>query len=83
MPARQARIFACPECKDTVFQPVPCVKLVYDRLDPDQELRAAPVSMMSCLRCKAWITRDKTGKWIAVHTQDEPPDPSDGWKKVE
>lgn len=67
IPAHQIAKFKCPGCGDEVFEMKQCIKLAYDRLDAKQELHPVAINLCQCLNCKGYLTKDESGKWVAVH----------------
>lgn len=66
----QAKVFECPDCKDSIFEPIAAVRLVFDRLDPDVKLKPVPAPLMRCLGCGGFLVRGEKpdeGVWRIVH----------------
>lgn len=81
IPPAQLAVFKCPECGDSIFEVKKCCRMVFDRLDADQDLRPVPVVLVQCVKCHAFITRDRETKgWIAVHAAGSAPEEGEEWK---
>lgn len=77
VPAQQIARFKCPNCQDEIFEMKQAVRLIYDRLDSQMDLHAAPALLMRCLGCGGFL-RKIDGVWKCV---DVPGTAGDDWKR--
>ena len=68
IPQHQVGVFTCPDCKDSVWEQVPAVKFMFDRLAPDK-MQPVPCPMYQCLSCRGYLTFTKEGGYKVVHKE--------------
>ena len=63
----QIGTYKCPDCSESVFQPLQVVQFKYDKLKPDA-MMMNPLMLMKCMGCGGYLVRGKDGLYSVVKT---------------